>query len=674
VSTRTKVAILGGGMGSLATAWKLTESDEMRSQYEVTIYQEDWLLGGKAASTRSNKLTEGRRIHEHGIHLMLGFYNNTLNLIRQAYDEADASIQSGYNLPEFEKVFTPQDDVWIAEQFPGGKWAEPWRVHFPPRTNMPALVDAAEDLFTLLLEGAKRFDDLIDRLRQHSVSTSQDAFQDSHRILGEVERIVQQARKSGSGGLIRSVVSTGLYNALSTLIRAVVRPIVRSVSGALDLLLAEIIRAAWAYCEPRVHDSDVRRTWIAIYLVGTTLRGVLRDRVLPDHLDRIDEYDFRQWLRKHQVVEVPEGLSWNSPPITALYDLAFSRRVGLAAGVTLHAITCMLFGYSKHFAYRMHGGTGEIIFAPLYLALRKRGVRFEFLQKVENVRARKNGRAAEVTTIQLSGPANAKRYVDPLLMVEGSGGEIRYAWPHELSDEFTGDSETRTIEAGKDFDVAVLGIPIGALGGELARELRQHSPRFDAAVKTATTVGTRAIQLWMNRTTPKLGWESDSSSQAAMLISYAPPFNAWVDMSSLLPLEAWDSPSPQSLHYLCDEVREEDGTSEADVRQLAEKWLKNQSRTIWNVFDLTCLYASDGSNPLDFQYFRSNVEGSARYVTVGPGTVPHRVAPGESGFVNLALAGDWVRTSVNAGCLEAAVLGGFGAADAILRGQVRRTN
>jgi len=52
------------------------------------------------------------------------------------------------------------------------------------------------------------------------------------------------------------------------------------------------------------------------------------------------------------------------------------------------------------------------------------------------------------------------------------------------------------------------------------------------------------------------------------------------------------------------------------------------------------------------------------------GSIGKRLAPHDSGFINLALAGDWVRTTLNAGCLEAATLGGLGAADAILSGKV----
>ncbi len=48
------------------------------------------------------------------------------------------------------------------------------------------------------------------------------------------------------------------------------------------------------------------------------------------------------------------------------------------------------------------------------------------------------------------------------------------------------------------------------------------------------------------------------------------------------------------------------------------------------------------------------------------GSTKHRLAPGDSGFENLVLAGDWTRTPVNAGSVEAAVQSGRAAAAALI--------
>jgi uncharacterized protein with NAD-binding domain and iron-sulfur cluster len=65
------------------------------------------------------------------------------------------------------------------------------------------------------------------------------------------------------------------------------------------------------------------------------------------------------------------------------------------------------------------------------------------------------------------------------------------------------------------------------------------------------------------------------------------------------------------------------------------------------------------------QYVRANVEPSERYILSLPGTTKRRLPPERSGFENLFLAGDWTKTSINGGSVEAAVESGFRAADAV---------
>ena len=45
-----KIAILGGGGGSLIAAWELVRTDP--TAYDITVYQLGWRLGGKGASGR----------------------------------------------------------------------------------------------------------------------------------------------------------------------------------------------------------------------------------------------------------------------------------------------------------------------------------------------------------------------------------------------------------------------------------------------------------------------------------------------------------------------------------------------------------------------------------------------------------------------------------------------
>jgi len=67
----------------------------------------------------------------------------------------------------------------------------------------------------------------------------------------------------------------------------------------------------------------------------------------------------------------------------------------------------------------------------------------------------------------------------------------------------------------------------------------------------------------------------------------------------------------------------------------------------------------------DAQFWRANVDPSERYVLSLPGTGRHRIKPGDTGFDNLVIAGDWTDCGLNAGCVEGAVMSGRLAAHAV---------
>ena len=73
-----------------------------------------------------------------------------------------------------------------------------------------------------------------------------------------------------------------------------------------------------------------------------------------------------------------------------------------------------------------------------------------------------------------------------------------------------------------------------------------------------------------------------------------------------------------------------------------------------------------GRAALDTQHVSVNVDPSDRYVQSVPGTERYRLRPDESGYDNLVLAGDWTDCGMNAGCIEAAVMSGLQAANAVL--------
>ena len=109
-TTKTRVLILGGGLGGLATALALTETEALRNRYDVKVVAQGHRLGGKGASWRNPDPRLGSRIEEHGIHVIFGFYHNFLRLIRGVYTESERDPATTFPA-SFDDAFSPRWNI-----------------------------------------------------------------------------------------------------------------------------------------------------------------------------------------------------------------------------------------------------------------------------------------------------------------------------------------------------------------------------------------------------------------------------------------------------------------------------------------------------------------------------------------------------------------------------------
>jgi uncharacterized protein with NAD-binding domain and iron-sulfur cluster len=65
------------------------------------------------------------------------------------------------------------------------------------------------------------------------------------------------------------------------------------------------------------------------------------------------------------------------------------------------------------------------------------------------------------------------------------------------------------------------------------------------------------------------------------------------------------------------------------------------------------------------QFWTANVNPTDRYTLSIPGSLRHRISPLDDTYDNLTIAGDWTDCGFNEGCVEAAVMSGRLAANAI---------
>ncbi len=416
-------------------------------------------------------------------------------------------------------------------------------------------------------------------------------------------------------------------------------------------------------------------------LVTTIARGLLAD-VVPNGSagwDALDDLDLREWLARHdRTGHVP-----TSPPVTGIYNLAFAYPDGsptfdggaVAAGPGIRTMLKMLLAYRGAPFWKMTAGMGDTIFAPAYQVLRERGVRFRFFRRVESLGVDDHGR---IDAIRLARQAITRGEYSPLLERDG----LRF-WPEEpLWDQLAEapsalghDYEAphgptvgeETLRLGDDYDVVVNAIPVPA-HTTIASELMARSERYRRMVENHDSAAIAVAQFWWGPTVEELGWKN----QRTVMSNHVGHFATWAEMSEVARAEFWPEP-PGHIAYLCD-VGSADGISTWEdgveaVRARARAWFDEDLPRLLpaaSESDLIHGPLDRGESAFDAQFFRLNFRPSDRYVLSLPGSIKHRMWPEESGFENLYLAGDWTRSSIDGGSVEAAAESGVRAADALI--------
>jgi hypothetical protein len=236
-----------------------------------------------------------------------------------------------------------------------------------------------------------------------------------------------------------------------------------------------------------------------------------------------------------------------------------------------------------------------------------------------------------------------------------------------------------TLVADRDYDALVLAVSVGMVP-HTCSELLDASEAWRSMVQRLGTVATQALQTWLRLDERSLGWPS----AAATVTACGEPFDTFASLSQTLPFEDWpEDERPLTAASFCAALPETAIRKEAEPREVvrdnAIRFLENRSPMLWPGavgadgefrWNLLCGQETDsaaasGRARFGSQYWRANVDPSDRYVQSLPGSGAYRLHANGSGFDNLFLAGDWIDTGLNAGCIEAATLGGLQAANAI---------
>ncbi|MEQ8346837.1 MAG: NAD(P)-binding protein [Sneathiellaceae bacterium] len=708
---REKVAILGGGVGALCAAVALSEIDPKGERFDITVYQLGWRLGGKCAAGRN--AAYGQRIEEHGLHVWAGFYDNAFTVMRVVCNELKLPL---------DQLFERQNLICFAEKEgarkdrrgPWPDWYQPGRDPgaFPGRDSLwahpenpmpplPTLVrrTIATVMFNLdsiwhhwpgdqeaetraaiaKLPAAQQ-----SRLANHPVPNAGKSHHPllelARRVGAGLEHEVQQVRHEAAHDV------AGLLHAFHDLAKP------HCGVGRVLEDLAEL-------------PAMFRHALTVGNLAICVLLGIVRKGCLENGLEAIDDLEFREFLTEQ------DAAAAHNEVVTVLYEYLFAFEGGSRATPRVSACTAvqgllrLFLTYRGAFFFKGLRSMGDLLCTPIYTLLKQRGVTFKFFHKVVELQPTADGLEIGTILVDRQAAIVGDADYDPLVPVQGfdcwpstprweqlrDGAELRDEGinfessypPHAQRDPVA----RLELKRGQDFDTVILGISVGALG-RICKPLVDAKPAWAEMVEKLATVRTQALQLWVDEAVdtlcpdyvaPKDMQLPDRGNMGPIVATCRPPLDTYADMSQLLPAEDWPAPAPRSVAYFCavlDETAPNDGklASEAvkdGVRDWMTSWLHNLWPGIGQGADFRwdLLHAPDGLTGearLDAQFWRANIDPTERYVLSLPGTLKYRMEPGQSGYGNLYLAGDWTRVpEINAGCVEVAAMSGLLAASAL---------
>ena len=707
----TRVAIIGGGCAAITAAFHLTRP-ELKGRYLVTVYQLGWRLGGKGASGRG----PAGRIEEHGLHLWMGSYENAFRMMRECYAELGRDPKQ-CRIADWQDAFFPAPFVGLTERAANGAY---WTFlsYFPPADGLPGDDFKEHDPFTVsfyVMRAAKILRSMltaIEARRRRQLGADGVHGQDESRPAGSESANDLMARMVSLLKLGALATTAGMIEAagiLETLFAPASKgslfpsvPILETMAGTARRQLEALVE----------DDPELLLLWEGVDISLTSIIGAMRFGLMTDPrgFDAINEYDFRDWMRLNGASE----RSIESAFVRGAYDLAFAyedgdyRRPRHAAGVALRGALRMLFSSRGSMFWKMRAGMGDVVFAPLYEVLKRRGVSFQFFHRLERVRlsdhtALGSGEHPYVEALDFDVQADLKSgeqtEYQPLIDIEGLP-----CWPSspDYSQLADGDRlrdegwqfeshwdrrkvRPRTLRVVDDFDFVILGVGLGAIP-HVCHDFLARDQRWRDMVTHLKTVETQGLQIWMHEDMDSLGWKDPPVALSA----FVQPFETWSDMSHLAQEEQWPT-KPRAIAYFCSVLKNDANVKplsdplyrerrRVEVRANAVHFLNNDIGQLWPIsvrrpgeFRWEVLMTPNGHDGarttdeslIDTQFWIANVDPTERYVLSLPGTQKYRISPLDETYDNFTIAGDWTACSFDVGCVEAAVMSGMLAAHAI---------
>ncbi|MDC0719153.1 NAD(P)-binding protein [Nannocystis bainbridge] len=700
---KLRVAVFGGGPSACVAALYLARQTD---RYQVTLYTTGYRLGGKCQSWRNPD--KAWRVEEHGLHAFLGFYHNAFTAVQDAYHDGFASpevgealYQNAFYAEHHNGLMVHHRGEWSYCPLPSPSAVAPTPSPTASSTGGHALLMAVEALARRALEHFSAMADahagLADGMDAHA-SVLQRL---RSAIVGLVVRAAEDIYEADLGGIDDFIAA--------------------EVEKVRDNL-ANRVRAT-----PSL-PTYLWFLWTGADTMLTIAVGLLKNPVKNlSELDGSDFRDWlkanglheaagESWAVIDQVYETLFSHQDADPAKDAckLLDTAV-RPANLAAGVATRWFLLESLGYRGAPAYRFEYSCAQTMMTPYYLALQRLGAEVRFFHTVTGLELAGSGEQRELVRVHLQRQAEVKggpAAYQPLVIPDLANNPPElHDWPldpdwsqlvdgdwyreHNIDfyDSWQAGRNTRAtpvqLERGEGFDLCVLGVPLGALpliDSPLTRPTRSDAdPAWKRMIDGIAVTQTMSFQLWLK---PNAG-ALIAGAPRGLLTCFAQPEPSYGDFTPLIAHEEWQAPGPHLLSYFT-------GASVAGKpplppecgpeypRRIQAQWVAKVTQWLGDHYaefydgsstpDSFGGFLDDlvvegepliGAARLEWQHLIADVEPSNLYVLSQPGSIGLRLGQAESGVKGLLLCGDWTRTDLNCGCVEAATASGMLAARAI---------
>ncbi len=566
-ATKKKIVVLGGGLSGLSAAYELTDYPGWKDLYEVTLYQFGWQLGGKCKTGRGRM----ERIEEHGIHVFLGFYNNAMRMIRQAYAEREKfrKITDPAPFLTWESLFHKQSSVLLPFfSKKTHKW-ENYNLIFPENPDVPGIGEAPTEQVNIkkmillaleMLMGSpyQQPAGCIGRIRAAFMrwiwkkeSTDQiytPKFKaENHAYPPWWEDLKQEVKKHhGHKGLPEHVQFLHHAKKLAHELPESKDHAVAVTNATVDTghpheNIAHLLFGFLSGLEKRIApylgaDSRLEMFWMFAqvgYYNYLGLQSIYNKTTGTYDFDSINDRDYRAWLIQ---LGAPDEVAW-SPPVKDIYTLVFAYPASgdttqpglIAAGTALMGAMLIILGYKGSVMYRFKGGTADVVVSTIYEVLKERGVHFKFFHEVQHV-AYSEGDEIESMTIgeqiRLKDPEAQFHATNLIKGLHCWAAHPFWRWdslsrqidPEDLAELQKGNVNLQSAWSGwknrrvhtleKGKDFDQVVLAISiAALKDICPDIISKRPAWSDMVNNVQTIQTQGVQLWVKKSLAELGMD-----------------------------------------------------------------------------------------------------------------------------------------------------------------------